>query len=207
MRQGIIFLIIFILTACGELVRFETPQPEGQSDEKAIPRKLFGQYLALNDSSSLLISRDLIIRYSNYTFSEKIDSTDRAEIKGDTVYSGIDHKIQFDITIKGDSTFQNWNYIDTLFHVSRGDILRKFKGHYFLNQRISSNYWIVTKLTRIQNGLTLGKVEKKEDIQMLRELTGIKADTVFRFRPTKKELKRFIEENGFSSQDTYLKVK
>jgi hypothetical protein len=207
MRARIIFFVTLILISCGDLVTFEAPQPEGLSNIKGIPKKFVGQYLSLNDSSKLTITSQKIIKFSITHFSKKIDSVDIKEIKRDTGYVVVDNKVTFDIKVKGDSTFQHWSYYDTIFDASRGDILRKYKGHYFLNEQVSAKTWRVTAFTKISNGLTLGAVSSKEDINKLRELTDTKSDSIFSFRPKKKELKKFLEENGFSDKDTYIKIK
>jgi hypothetical protein len=207
MRITIIFLATLVLASCGDPVRFEEPQPAGQSNEKRIPKRLIGQYLSLDDSAKLIISNGLIIKYSVTDFSDKMDTVDMQNIKGDTTYSGTEDKLKFDVQVKGDSTFQRWSYYDTIFDAAKGDVLRKYKGHYFLNKQISADSWRVTTLARIDNGVTLGTVSTKEDIDKLRELTETKPDSILSFRPTKKELKKFIKENGFSDRDTYIKIK
>jgi len=206
MRIKIILLTTLILVSCGDLVRFEEPQPAGQSNEKRIPKRLLGQYLSLDDSAKLIIASGLIIKYSVSDFSDKVDSVDMKDIKGDTTYSGTDEKLKFDVVVKGDSTFQRWSYYDTLFDVSKGDILRKYKGHYFLNEKVSANSWRVTTLTRIENGITLGTISTKDDINNLRTVTESKSDTAFSFRPTRKEMKKFLKGKGFSNRDKFIKV-
>ena len=206
MRINIIFFATLVLASCGDLVRFEEPQPTGQSDEKRIPKKLIGQYLSLNDSAKLIIANGLIIKHSVSDFSDKVDSAEMKDIKGDTTYSGTEKKLKFDVVVKGDSTFQRWSYYDTLFDASKGDILRKYKGHYFLNEKVSANSWRVTTLTKIDNGLTLGTISTKDDINNLRTVTETKSDTIFSFRPTKREMKKFLKGKGFSDRDTFIKV-
>lgn len=206
MRIKTIFLASLVLASCGDLVRFEEPQPAGQSDEKRIPKKLIGQYLSLDDSAKLIIADGLVIRYSITHLSDKVDTVDMKNIKGDTAYSGTEDKLKFDVVVKGDSTFQHWGYYDTLLDVTKGDILRKYKGYYFLNDKVSENIWSVTTLTRIENGLTLGTISTKDDINNLRTITETKSDTIFSFRPTKKEMKKFLMGKGFSDRDTFVKV-
>lgn len=206
MRTKTIILATLILISCGDLVRFEEPQPEGKSNEKRIPKKLIGQYVSLNDSLKLTITEGLIIKYGIVDFRDKIDSLDKSEIRNDTAYSGTDNNMKFDIVVRGDSTFQRWSYYDTLLNVSRGDILRKYKGHYFLNGQISKNNWRVTTLARIDNGLTLGEISTINDINNLRELTETKSDSSFSFKPTKRELKKFLKSKGFSDKDTFIKI-
>jgi len=206
MRIKIIFLTTLVLVSCGDLVRFEEPQPAGQSNEKMIPKRLIGQYLSLDDTAKLVIANGLIIRYSITDLSGKVDTVDMKNIKGDTTYSGTEDRLKFDIVVKGDSTFQHWGYYDTLFDVTKGDILRKYKGYYFLNEKVSENSWSVTTLTKIENGLTLGTISSIDDINNLRTVTETKSDTIFSFRPTKKEMKKFLKGKGFSDRDTFIKV-
>jgi hypothetical protein len=206
MRIIIIFLAALTLVSCGDLVRFEEPQPAGQSSEKKIPKRLIGQYLSLDDSAKLIIANGLIIKYSVSDIADKVDSVEMKGVKGDTTYSGTDDKLKFDVVVKGDSTFQRWIYYDTLFDISRGDILKKYKGHYFINEQVSANSWRVTTFAKIDNGLTLGTISTIEDIDNLRAVTETKSDTIFSFRPTKKAMKKFLKGKGFSDRDTFIKI-
>lgn len=162
--------------------------------------------MSLDDSAKLIITNGLIIKYSFFDFSDKVDSVDMKDIKGDTTYSGTQDKLKFDVVVKSDSTFQHWGYYDTLFDVTKGDIIRKYKGHYFLNEKVSANSWRVATLTKIENGLTLGTISTKDDMNNLRALTETKSDTLFSFRPTRKEMKKFLKGKGFSDKDTFIQV-
>jgi hypothetical protein len=206
MRIKIIFLATLVLVSCGDSVRFEEPQPAGQSNETKIHKRFMGKYLSLDDSAKLTITNKLIIKYSVSHITGKLDSVDMKGIRGDTTYSGTEDKSNFDVVVKGDSTFLRWSYYDTLFDITRGDILRKYKGHYFINEQVSANSWRVTTLAKIDNGLTLGTISTKEDINNLRTLTETKSDTLFSFRPTKKEMKKFLKGKGFSDRDTFIKI-
>lgn len=206
MKLRTLLLLALITVSCGEPIRFEAPQPEGHSNEKGIPKRLIGQYLGFTDSSKLTITNRLIIKCVIEDFSDTIDSTDLKQINGDTVYAVVDENMKFDIVVEGDSTFQRWSYYDTLFDAARGDLLRKYKGHYFLNKKVSADSWQVTTLTRIGTDVTLGKISTKEDIGKLRELTGTKSDSAFSFRPTKKELRKFLNKNGFGDKNTFIKI-
>jgi hypothetical protein len=206
MRIKIILLATLVLVSCGDLVRFEEPQPAGQSNEKRIPSTLVGQYLSLADSAKLTITNGLIVKCIISGFSGKVDSVDLKGIKGDTAYSTIENDVEIGVRVKGDSAFLRWNTYDTILNVLRGDILRKYKGHYFLNEQLSPNSWRVTTLQKIDNGLTLGTISTKDDINNLREVTETKSDTIFSFRPTKREMRKFLKEKGFSDRDTFIKV-
>jgi len=209
MRSRTLVVLTLILFACGDKVGFEVPQPESQSDEKGFPNRLIGKYLNINDSSILFIISEQITNAVVADLAEHksaLDSSDRVTFKNDTTFSQTDMNMRIDVVVKGDSVFQHVDYKDTIFSIKRGDILRKFKGHYFLNHQTTYN-WYVTKLTETKNSLTLGTISTKEDIDKLRELTETKSDSIYTFRPSKKQLRRFLKNKGFSSEDTYVKIR
>lgn len=190
-------------------MRFETPQPEGQKDEKSIPRRLTGVYFNIDDSTKLTVTTKEIIETLEKDFKgllTELDSVDRVTIKTDTSFSEISENFRLDIVVKRDSIFQHLDYKDTLFTFDKNDILRKFKGYYFLNRKRSANSWSVTKLTKTRKTIILGTVSIKADIENLRELTDIDADTVYNFRPTKKQLREFLNDKGFQSEKTFIKI-
>jgi hypothetical protein len=191
-------------------VRFETPQPEGQTNENTIPKKLIGEYFSLEDSSRLNITFGQITKTLISDLSlhkSELDSSDRLTFNKDSTFSQTDSKMRIDFIVKGDSVFEHVIYKDTIFDASKGDVLKKLKGYYFLNRQTTKNDWVVTKLTKTKKGLTLGSVTKKEDIDNLRELTETKSDTIKKFRPTRKQFRRFIKTNGFNDQETFIKIK
>jgi hypothetical protein len=176
-------LFAVILFGCGEdRINFEVPQPEGLRNEKTIPKKAIGTYLSLNDSSTLSITKDQIIKIVDTDIKgvlSEMDSVDRVKIKHDTAFTEVEGKTKFDINVKNDSVFYHIHYSDTLFLFSRGDILRKFKGYYFLNKERLPNYWNVIKLGVTKNGVVIGTISSEEDINNLKDLTSTKSDSVY----------------------------
>ena len=208
--KTVMLLTLFIIScieASDDPVRFRAAQPEGQSNEKGIPKRLLGQYVNLNDSAGMEITSRGIVIFKFKNFATLIDSADRKELKGDTSYFVIEHQSRIDVLVRGDSAFEKWTFYDTIFDASRGDILRKYKGRYFLNRKVAEDNWRVKTLTGIKNGVTLGTVSAKDDIAKLREITGSKVDSINNFRLTRKELRKFLKENGFDDKETYLRLK
>lgn len=196
---------IILLTACGESVRFEVPQPEGVGIQKDFPKRLYGEYSTPNDSSKLLIANGRIIQYSRAAFAEKRDSVDRVEPEDDSIYMEVNKNFSLKLEVRGDSIFYGWSSYDTLFDAAHGDLLKKYKGIYFLNRRMANFSWAVTTLTSFADGVTLGAVSGADDIRKLRNLTNTPSDSIFRFRPTKKQLLKFLREKGFSKEVIYLR--
>ena len=77
MKHRTLICILVIFTSCDNLVRFESPQPTGQRDEKTISNKLVGQYRSLNDSTFLTITSSEIVRtvdWKTVLHISKVDS-------------------------------------------------------------------------------------------------------------------------------------
>ncbi len=201
---------ILLLGACENSVQFEVPQPEGIKNEASIPSKLRGTYKHITNPETLTITDDQIIEATHVknTFPKsELDSAEAAGIHGDTAVTlKEDHTIYF-LQIKGDSACLEFTTYDTLYNVLRGDVIRKFKGHYFINTELSNNNWDVIKLTKNKTGLSLASIKKSEEIATLRELTETASDTVYSFNPTKKQFREFLKKKNFTNEDYYLKVK
>ena len=200
-------LLIILLASCDGLIRFEVPQPVGRSNEKSIPKKFLGAYTSLTDGDSLVITENQILSYHEYNITSILDSADRIKYKTDTVFSGLEGNTSVTVTIINDSIFEHLNAIDTVFDFSRGDILRKFKGYYFVNHETSKNNWFVTKLGITKKGLVLGTISDSKELETLRELTNTKSDTVYNFNPTRKELKKILKNGGFKNEQRFVKIK
>lgn len=195
-----------LFTSCGDWgVRFESPQPEWRFNEDQIPDRLLGQYINLEDSVKLSITKDVIVRYPYEYFAALLDSV-KIQVTNDTTYTVIEDDISWNVRVEGDSVFGHYIFADTIFNIPRGDLLRKFRGHYFLNVEMREDSWAVSILTRVRNGVVLASVSSDEDIAKLREITDTVADSSYKFRPTKKQLKKFIKSNGFSDKDVYVKL-
>jgi hypothetical protein len=209
MKLRIISLLFLLHCSCENIVRFETPQPEGQRDEKYIPSKMIGTYRSLNDSSLLTVTKQQLTRIVDWRVSGTIndlDSAIRIEVKGDTTFTEKNEIGNLTYVVRGDSVFVSSNYIDTLFSLSREDKLRKLKGYYLINRKTEDGYWIVSKIETTKYGLLIGRVSNKQDLDKLQELTNSQGDTVYNFRPTKREMKKFIRDQGFSDEERFVKI-
>src|SRR5690606_30007480 len=104
-------------------------------------------------------------------------------------------------------TIPNQFFYDTLFSFGKGHILKKFKGSYFLNIPYHEN-WEVKRLN-LKNGIiTIGEITSQDDITTMETITETKRDTTspFKVNPTKRQLKRFIKEKGFTDEEFYIKI-
>ena len=204
-----LFIILTSLFACEPPVTFIEPQPVDTDNLSKFPKRLQGQYVCLEDNSTLEISDKLIQRIYDYDYKvhpNQLDSTSR--ISGDTIIdlnTNEKNRIQFD----GDSLINHVHYIDTLFQMDYDNVVRKFKGYYFLNKRYDMASWGVTKMQLTKGQLILSSISTKLDIENLKEITETPTDTVppYTFAATKKQFKIIIKNDGFSDSETFIRQK
>jgi hypothetical protein len=202
-------IILTSLFACEPPVTFTEPQPTETDNLSKFPKRLQGQYLSLADNSTLSISDKLIQRTYDYDYkvhSNQLDST--SQLSGDTI---INLKTNEKTVIKrdGDSLVTHIHYIDTLFQLNYDNVVRKFKGYYFLNTRYDKTSWEVKKIQLSKGQLTISSISTKLDIDNLKEITETPTDTIptYKFTATKKQFKEFIRNDGFSDNETFVRHK
>lgn len=202
-----VFLVAILLFACQPPVTFDTPQPADVKSISSFPARLQGKYLNSADSSLLQITSSSIIRIYDYdlkTHVSQIDST--KQLIGDTLFDLVTNKGAI-VHFEGDSIVQHVNETDTLFRIDAMNVLKKYKGYYFANILVHPSKWQVKELDFSRGSLTIASINKKEDIQQLKTLTGSVNDTVpYVFSPTKKQFRQFIRNDGFRNQEMFVKI-
>ena len=197
------------LFACEPPVTFDEPQPTNIDNLSKFPKRLQGQYLNLTDNSTLIVSDKLIQRIYDYDYKVHLNQLDSAEqLSGDTIIN-IKTKEKTLIKRDGDSLITHVHYIDTLFQMDYDNVVRKFKGYYFLNKRYDKTSWEVKKIQLTKGQLILSSISTNLDIENLKEITETPQDTVppYKFSATKKQFKEFIKNDGFSDSETFIKQK
>ena len=203
------FIILTSLFSCAEPVTFNEPQPTNIDNLSKIPKRLHGQYLNITDNSTLLVGDKLIQRIYDYDYKvhiNKLDSTEK--LSGDTIIN-IKTKEKTIIKREGDSLITHIHFIDTLFQMDYDNVVRKFKGYYFLNKRYDKTSWEVKKIQLTKGQLILSSISTKLDIENLQVITETPKDTVspYKFSATKKQFKQFIKNDGFSDSEIFVKQK
>lgn len=212
MKQLKFITTIIILTslfACEPPVTFNEPQPTDTDNLSKFPDRLQGQYLSLADNSTLSIGDKLIQRIYDYDYKvhpNQLDSS--ARLSGDTI---IDLKTNERTFIKrdGDSLITHIHYVDTLFQINYDNVIRKFKGYYFLNTRYDKESWEVKKIQFAKGQIVISSISTKLDLENLKEITETPQDTVapYKFTATRKQFKKFIRNDGFSDSETFVRQK
>ncbi len=204
-------IIVFTsFIACEPTVTFNEPQPADTDNLTKFPKQLQGEYLSLEDSSNLFVLDKIIFRTYDYESIlhpnqlYKINAT----LSGDTV---IDHTTneKTAITYIGDSIKLPIHCVDTLFQLDYDNVVRKFKGYYFLNTRYDKTRWEVKKVELIKGQLVISSISTKHDIENLKQITESPNDTVppYNFTPTKRQFKEFIKSDGFNDSEIFVREK
>lgn len=190
-------------------VTFTTPQPIETKDLKRFPNRLFGEYLSNDQISRLRISKTMIEKIYDFNYKIHPNELDSSEIIKDNCIINLETEEKTFFKRVNDSLEINVFFIDTLFNLNNKDILRKYKGYYFLNIKYDENSWEVQKLHLKKGKLYIGKIIYESEITQLKEISESYEDTIptYNFTLEKKQFKGFISNNGFSSTDTLIKLK
>lgn len=209
MKNLTILFFVLLLISCKEsLVQFTEVQPENFKNLNSFPKKLIGNYYDTENEINLEISKFIIVKKSILKDTFNVKELSEVEIlKGDTLVNTKTFEKTFVKKIN-DTLFTNILLKDTIFSINNDNVLRKMKGHYFLNIKHSNNNWIVKKLF-LKNGLlNMNDISTKQEIEMLEEIMETKKDTALPFviKPTKKQFREFVKRNGFSNGESYIKI-
>jgi hypothetical protein len=218
MKSKISMLVIsfLILAGCSPTILFNAPQPPDKRDLAGFPARYFGEYMGIEDSSFFVLEKYLIReQYSsdiNAPRSE-IDTSKKFILRDNTVYISETGE-EVPVIIRNDSVFGTYITYDTVFHISDENILRKYKGYYFMNIRNDEEEWVVYKLKISKDGnASFCGISEEDEIEHLKEITTVfeeKNDkgevTQYIIKPEKGDFKQIIKEGYFKDCAEYRKV-
>jgi hypothetical protein len=210
MKKRIFFssmLVVIFMFACQPSVVFDEPQPADVSVLSGFPKRIQGQFLSSDDSSVLEITATSVCRKYKFDMKIHISQLDtNLQLIGDTLFNIHTNEGTL-VQIEGDSLVEPVNEVDTLFALNENNVLKKFKGYYFLNI-YNSPAWLVKKLELKHGMLTLSSINNKEDLDQLRTLSESPEDTaVYKFSPTRKQFRKFLRNEGFRDTETFTKIR
>ena len=205
------FILSISMLACKEaVVLFEEPQPKDCKVLQAFPNKLLGTYDHLDETAELVVFKNIVIKKIVITDTLNINEIDKNETIVNDCLINLKTKEKYQIRRINDSLFSNYVLYDTIFIINKDHVLKKLKGHFFLNKRINkSDFWAVEKLSYSNGILNINRIETEEEMKLLQSITETKMDSTkpFSVKPTKKQFKEFIQKNGFVNGATYLRRK
>jgi len=202
-------IILSSMVACAPPVTFNEPQPTDTDNLAEFPNRLQGHYLSSADSSALIIDSKTVQRIYDFYYkihSRQIDTNSR--LSGDTIINLTTNTREI-VKRDGDSLVTHIIYIDTLFQIDYDNVVRKFKGFYFLNKRLDKDSWEVKKIELSKGQLIVSSISSKEDIENLKAITESTQDTVapYNFAATKKQFKEFVKSKGFTDSEKFIRQK
>ncbi|MEN9444413.1 MAG: hypothetical protein RIS47_1303 [Bacteroidota bacterium] len=212
MKAGYLNLVtFFVFFACTPSVYFETPQPESKKDLKEFPSKIRGVYWQTNDSVLMKIDAQAIL-LTKYILTEDTVNSLIRELgfvpQSDTVvkYSAWE---TVSCTIKDSIIFTTYARTDTLFSVERGDLLRKYKGHYFLNRFFGKNMWDISTLNLEQGLVQIAPLVTTDELVQMPEVSIdsplVDSTKIYLIKPEAKDLKKMLK--SYDNATFYVKQK
>ncbi|MBU8892470.1 MAG: hypothetical protein KOO66_06805 [Bacteroidales bacterium] len=212
-RNLIIFLILAFFVGCGPYIWFKAPQPQGEENLNVFPENLLGKYSSVSDTSIIRIETDKII--SEYRENLLMTKAEFREETGDTISEDTSFTFtdNWDITIKsfGDSVKVFSSKDDELFKISDQQILREYKGIYFLNYKDTNDYWKVKILNLEKDTLEFDIILFEKDMENIRNITMVEIvqdsteeSTRYYLNPTKRELKKILKKR--STGEKFVKI-
>lgn len=214
----LILIISIALTSCVPELNFEEAQPTEKKNESKFKNKFQGTYLCIEDSSLLTIDKEKIVQHwdiETKITKTQIDSTSELELKDGLLYVQ-NNEVPLQINFLGDTALVSYKFEETIFNISDEQLLRYFKGIYFLNYKKTENSWNVKTLSFNKDGvLSINKiyledneVERIKSMTNVEEITNNKGEVVdYKVRPTKKEMKEILKSNLFKEGKEFIKIK
>lgn len=215
----LIFLLPFAFSSCEQqpALEFEEPQPANVKNANEFKKKFRGEYLSLEDTSVLQILPNLLIRKSSYLFhvsKKDLDTMKDYSIQNNRLY-GPEFSTGVNFLLKNDTLEFSSNSVDTLFKVDGNEnIIRFYKGHYYLNHKTPQNRWRLSSLSFNKDGkLLYTAVTDSTDLKNMQEITNVdsvldtEGKTVAHIsKPAKKEFKKFVKKGGFHKYEEFVKI-
>ncbi len=214
-------LIVFLLCSCQkadeERVLFEEPQPVAVDDEKVFDKTLQGAYVSCTDTNEKLYiySNSMVstIDYNHKSYrkdlaqdtSIKINTNDDEAIRSFLKDEGAER-----IFIKADTIYYSLGrQVDTLFYVSDQNILKKFKGSYFLNKRRETGLWTLTKLEKRKKYLIFENIIPTDSLLKYDFVKKETMDTIvekYVLTPDQKGFKKLNRSEFFMNTKCFIKI-
>lgn len=203
-RKTFVFLVLIFLIGCGPYIYFKSPQPEKKKNIEGFPESMTGTYISLSDSSLLIIDSKKIVKKRFENMFMSIDSF-KAET-GDTIIKDTSFIFtdnwHINMKVLGDSIYVNSSREEDVFSFSDEQLLRKYKGYYFLNFKDTNDLWRVELIKRSKDTLEFGSILTKEDLDRVKGITSVESyvdsnesgkSTKYYLKPSKREVRKILK--------------
>ncbi len=198
---------LLLLTECKPPVTFNQPQPPNTKELSEFPKRIQGKYLSQDKVSILTISNKAAIRTYDFDLKLPKDSLkNNYRLEGDTLIDIPSGKKQ-PATIAGDTIFAKSSGVDTLFYISEINVLKKFRGYYFLNTLYDKDAWTLQRISLSEGILTISEITDSVHISQLKEITDTPADTICsNFKLNQKQFKQLVNGDAFDQSEQFIRL-
>lgn len=200
-----------------ERVLFEEAQPIAVDEEKVFDKTLQGTYVSCTDTNEKLriYPNRMVstIEYNHKSFrrdlaqdtSIKINTNDDEAIRSFLKDEGAER-----IFIKADTIYYSLGrQIDTLFSISDQNVLKEFKGSYFLNKRKETGLWTLTRLEKKKEYLIFENINPTDSLLKYDFAKKESNDTIVQkyvLTPDQKGFKRLNRSEFFMNTKCFIKI-
>lgn len=200
-------IIALLLNSCEPPATFDQPQPADTKPLTSFPNHIKGNYLSADNASVITVTDKLLTQHFDFDFKEHKDSMGSSyQLIADTLINLADGTKE-KVLVKGDIVIQHANWTDTLFNLSKTNVLKKYKGYYFLNRLHDDNAWELEQISLAKGLLTIASVSAKDDLKKLKEITKTTANTTStNFSLTRRQFKTFVKNEGFNDKQTFTRM-
>ncbi len=226
----LVLLVVLLFASCTE-VHFQQPQPIGKKETLTIQKKYLGTYyyrdttLKITDDSLFMKlfpsevggSPDLVVNKvlsiypqmvmrgydGKLIFNKKqTEIADKMGWNDDTIVKMFSIEKNFLKSNRKDGFLSYYyNAMDTLISLSRGDVVKKYKGHLYLNKNDGEDDWIVYQLKKSHKKIYFNSLNS-DDEDLLKTICPIEKGK--HYNPTIKQFKLFLKKGGFQKKEEYL---
>jgi hypothetical protein len=166
-----------------------------------------GNYLSQDSISVLTISDKGAIRTYDFALKISLDSAQKKyRLDGDTLTDLTTGKKEL-VILAGDTVLGRSSGIDTVFYISPANVLKKYKGYYFLNALYDKNAWTLRRLSLSGGILSISEIADTAHINQLKEITETAADTICtNFKMSQAQFRKFVSGNGFDQTERFTRL-
>lgn len=199
---AVLFLGLF--WSCNPPVVFSEPQPQGVDALTRIPEQFQGSYWCDMDSVNLYIDTHIIYKSKlvavELAKADLNNTTEASYENGRLFLKGLNESVP--ATEKDGVIYSTLNLKDTLFsNKLPTQVLKYFKGHLVLNNKLDDNQWNVQIMTLKPSGaLAISKVDYPDNLTDLETITPVKIINSRKreqilIAPTKAEFDEILDKN------------
>ncbi len=210
-------IVGLILQSCNYGILYHEPQPLNGRNIESFPENLRGIYSRDTAQNAIIILSKHLIKVDSSYFASSIHDVDTSKeyvLIGDSLMiSDNNWHESIPVKLRDDSIFGYLPVRDTIINLLDKDLIRRYRGDYYLNKRASDSTWNVIKLDRISSRKLIFSIIPQNveytKLNMITTVTEMKNDSDstinYIINPSRKELRKLNNSGLFSKKERYSK--